>query len=158
MKLLGINDYDISSYKDPAIFLSFPYCSFKCGSEVCQNRHLRFADPLDISLDYIEQLLDSSPFVKAIVCGGLEPLDSWEELIGFISYIRHRHPEPIVIYTGYEENEIQDKVQTLSLYENIIIKFGRYTPKNKPHYDVILGVDLASDNQYAKIFNPIGGY
>ena len=33
---------------------------------------------------------------------------------------------------------------------NIIIKFGRFVPMQQPHFDPILGVNLASDNQYAK--------
>jgi len=33
---------------------------------------------------------------------------------------------------------------------NIIVKFGRYRPNQEKHYDKILGVFLASDNQYAK--------
>ena len=35
-------------------------------------------------------------------------------------------------------------------FTNIIIKFGRYIPNQKPHYDEVLGVNLASDNQYAE--------
>jgi hypothetical protein len=34
-------------------------------------------------------------------------------------------------------------------YKNIIIKYGRYIPNQTPHYDEVLGVYLASDNQYA---------
>ena len=35
--------------------------------------------------------------------------------------------------------------------DNIIVKFGRFIP-NSPHiYDTLLGVELASNNQYAKI-------
>ena len=37
----------------------------------------------------------------------------------------------------------------LSYFDNIIIKFGRYIPNKQSHYDNILGVNLASDNQYA---------
>ena len=34
-------------------------------------------------------------------------------------------------------------------FKNIIIKFGRYIPNQQAHYDDILGVNLASNNQYA---------
>jgi len=57
----------------------------------------------------------------------------------------------IVIYTGYYPDEIKDMLKTLKTYENtnIIIKFGRFIP-DKPHrFDDVLGVELASDNQYA---------
>jgi hypothetical protein len=38
----------------------------------------------------------------------------------------------------------------LSACPNIIIKYGRFIPNHQPHYDEILGVKLASDNQYAE--------
>ena len=38
----------------------------------------------------------------------------------------------------------------LKKYSNIIIKFGRFIPNQKPHYDPVLGVELASDNQYGE--------
>jgi hypothetical protein len=33
----------------------------------------------------------------------------------------------------------------------VIVKFGRFIPNQKSHYDEILGVNLVSPNQYAKI-------
>ena len=33
---------------------------------------------------------------------------------------------------------------------NIIIKYGRFIPHQEKHFDEILGVYLASDNQYGK--------
>ena len=56
----------------------------------------------------------------------------------------------MAIYTGYYKNEIQDQIDVLKLYPNIIVKFGRYIPNQSPHYDKILGVELASNNQYAE--------
>jgi len=43
-----------------------------------------------------------------------------------------------------------DKLTLLSQYKNVIIKFGRFIPNQEPHYDEILGVNLASNNQYAR--------
>jgi len=59
--------------------------------------------------------------------------------------------DDVVIYTGYNPEEIQAQLETLSSnYKNIIIKFGRFIP-DKPHrFDEVLGVELASDNQYAE--------
>ena len=57
--------------------------------------------------------------------------------------------DDIVIYTGYYKNEILEEVNILSQYPNIIIKFGRYIPNSTPIHDRILGVTLASNNQYA---------
>ena len=38
-------------------------------------------------------------------------------------------------------------------WENIIIKFGRYIPNQEKHYDDVLGIELASDNQYAEVIS-----
>jgi hypothetical protein len=40
--------------------------------------------------------------------------------------------------------------EQLKSFSNIIIKFGRFIPNQEPHYDEVLGVKLASDNQYAR--------
>jgi hypothetical protein len=35
-------------------------------------------------------------------------------------------------------------------FKNIIIKFGRFVPNQEKHYDEVLGIELASPNQYAR--------
>ena len=57
----------------------------------------------------------------------------------------------MVIYTGYDEIEIKEYIDKLCPLHNIIIKFGRYIDGQSAHYDNILGVNLASDNQYSKL-------
>ena len=84
------------------------------------------------------------------MCGGLEPFDNGIELYALISKVRDYCDDDIVIYTGYKEEEIPKAIKALSEYKNIIIKFGRYIPNQKPHFDEVLGVNLASDNQYAR--------
>ena len=54
-----------------------------------------------------------------------------------------------VIYTGYNREEIDGELRMLMSLPNIIVKFGRYVPDQEPHMDEVLGVKLASDNQYA---------
>ena len=41
-------------------------------------------------------------------------------------------------------------INNLKQFPNIIIKFGRFIPNQQSHYDEVLGINLASDNQYAK--------
>ena len=113
---------------------------------------------LECTADAIITLYMNDPLSKAVVCGGLEPLDSLDELIPFIMEFRYYSPDPIVIYTGYTEEEVKQMeylgsklLKLLSHYENIIIKFGRYVPNQEKHFDEILGVELASPNQYAKV-------
>ena len=113
---------------------------------------------LECTADAIITLYMNNPLSEAVVCGGLEPLDSLDELIPFIMEFRYYSPDPIVIYTGYTEEEVEQMeylgsklLKLLSHYENIIIKFGRYVPNQEKHFDEILGVELASPNQYAKV-------
>ena len=154
MKLKGLNDYDICNYKLPSMFLIFPTCSFKCDKEcgraICQNSAL--ANESEIEIDFlkiIHRYLEN-PLTQAIVCGGLEPFDSWPELYSFCSVFRGFSSDPIVIYTGYKEEEISYEIKLLSQLPNIIIKFGRFIPNSLHIFDALLGVELASNNQYAK--------
>lgn len=139
------------------MFLIFPYCSFKCdtenGSCICQNSSLVNRPNIDVDIDKIIDNYMSNNISKSIVCGGLEPLDSWEELKTFIVNLRYRTKDPLIIYTGYNKDEIKDKIAWLQLYENIIVKFGRYIPNQETHYDKVLGIYLASDNQYAEVIS-----
>ena len=154
MKLKGLVEYDISNYKLPSMFLIFPNCTFKCdvecGRPICQNSELAKAAAIEVStLQLIERYL-KNPLTHAIVCGGLEPFDSWEDLYSFCSVFRGFSKDPIIIYTGYKENEISNQIKALSYLSNIIVKFGRFIPDSPHIFDVLLGIELASDNQYAK--------
>ena len=150
-----IRDEDFVNYKKPSMFIAFPSCSWKCekecGQRCCQNSALAQAPNINISIDSLIERYMNNPITKAIVCGGLEPMDSWEDLQCFILNFRYYSPDEIVIYTGYKEEEIQEQLEWLKYYEHIIVKFGRYVPKQQPHYDEVLGIKLASDNQYAKV-------
>lgn len=155
MKLRGCVDEDFSNYKEPSMFLIFPHCNFKCcieaGNNICQNMDVVKEPEVDIKVeDLIERYL-MNPITKAIVCGGLEPFDSFDDLRELISALRSEYActDTVVIYTGYNADEIIDQVIALSKYANIIVKFGRFIPDQPSHYDEILGVELASPNQYA---------
>ena len=53
------------------------------------------------------------------------------------------------MYTGYYKEELLPELNILSQYKNMIVKFGRYIPEQESIYDDVLGVTLASSNQYA---------
>lgn len=135
------------------MFIGFPKCSFKCGRDICQNAALIKEPNIEIRIDDLITKYLNNPLSKAVVIGGLEPFDSWEDLESFIRAFRYWSGDEIVIYSGYTEEEIgQEKLDWLQLYEPVIVKFGRYVPNQKSHYDKVLEVELASDNQYAKKF------
>lgn len=154
MIVKGVIDEDFVNYKVPSMSVVCPYCTFKCdkecGMSVCQNSSLAKADVIDVSIDNLVKRYLRNPITKAIVFNGLEPFDSFEDVFKFIERIREFRKDDIVIYTGYNENEVADYVNRLKNFGNIIIKFGRFVPNNQSHFDDVLGVYLASDNQYAK--------
>ena len=92
----------------------------------------------------------NNPITEAMVMQGLEPFDSWEDLYNLIKELREYTEDDIVIYTGYNKDELLDKIKKLSQFKNIIIKYGRYIPNQTSHYDENLGVNLASYNQYSE--------
>ena len=157
MEIKGIIHEDFVNYKVCSMTIAMPYCTFKCdkecGSNVCQNSKLVKDSTLDIpAAKIIDQYL-YNPLSHAIVFQGLEPFDSYNDIYYFIYALRFifKNNDPVVIYTGYNKDEISSKIEDLLKFSNIIIKFGRYIPGQKPHYDEILGVNLASDNQYAEV-------
>jgi hypothetical protein len=149
-----IRDEDFTSYKKPSMVIGFPSCTFKCEREacqkMCQNSSLVLAPNIDISINSLIERYMSNQITRAVICAGLEPIDSWKDLQCFIMNFRYWSGDDIVIYTGYNKDEIKDKIEWLRLYEPIVIKYGRFIPNQQPHYDDVLGVTLASDNQYAE--------
>ena len=154
IKIKGIRMEDFTNYKKPSMYIAFPSCTFKCerecGQKICQNSSLVQSKTLEVDVKYIVNKYINNPITSAIVIGGLEPLDSKEDLLILISYLRTSTQYDIIIYTGYKEEEIKNQLQYLRAYRNIIVKFGRFIPNQQPHYDDVLGVMLASDNQYAE--------
>lgn len=147
-------DEDFVNYKHPSMFIGFPTCTFKCekecGLQVCQNSVLARSHTFNINQQDLVIRYMENPITKAIVCGGLEPMDSFDDLIDLVKCLREKTNDDIVIYTGYYKSEIQDKINILSEYKNIVVKFGRFIPNQEKHYDKVLGVYLASNNQEAE--------
>lgn len=172
MRLKGLIDEDTVNYCKTAMYIIFPTCSFKCDKEngisLCQNSALATYPDINITKEELCERYLNNPITHAVVCGGLEPFDSELDLLSFIDTLRRKYQcqDDIVIYTGYTEEEIfsgkrehatassveLSMIQNLLAYDNIIIKFGRFKPNQQSHYDAVLGVNLASDNQYAKAF------
>lgn len=148
MRIKFLNELDFVNYKLPSMFIGWPHCTGKC--EGCQNAALHSEPDIEIGYHALIERYLNNPMSEAVCCGGLEPFDSWEELGTFVHLFREQSKDPIVIYTGYNENEIEDKIFCLSHYKNIIVKFGRFLPNQPHHFDEVLGVGLASPNQYAK--------
>ena len=172
MRIKGFIDEDFINYKAPAMYIAFPSCTFKCDKEnkcqLCQNWNLTKEPDIEVEKEVLIERYLKNSLTEAIVLGGLEPFDSEFDLLPFIDCLRRQYHcnDTVVIYTGYTEEEIikgnfgvntNSKMQVQYWQElkelgNIIVKFGRYRPNEKPHFDEVLGVKLSSNNQYAKIF------
>ena len=157
MIIKGIIDTDIVNYKKISMTIEFPYCSFKCDKEcgraVCQNSSLANEPNIEISHKRIIARYLSNPITEAIICQGLEPFDSIFSVLYLIKILRLNYNchDDVVIYTGYNKEEIHKSIiEELKFLGHVIIKYGRYIPDQEPHYDEVLGVNLASDNQYAE--------
>lgn len=175
MKLLGVKADNITDYKKTALLIAFPHCTLKCGEE-CQNKHLMnmkdyiSATPQDITTFYSGLITH-----KAIVMAGLEPLDSFPDVLDLVRNIMLLRKEAdIVIYTGYtlEEYKAQFEAELIKAYKNsdapltyrgnkqLIVKVGRYDSSKRHDWcPRALGVNLATTNQCVLVYNPDGtGY
>lgn len=154
MKIKGLIEEDFVNYKQPSMFIQTCFCSFKCekdcGKQVCQNSQLANATIIDIDDDKLIERYLGNPITKSIVFGGLEPIDQFNELVSFIYKFRQKTRDMIVIYSGYNKDEVTEKIITLKEFPNIIVKFGRFIPDDIAREDPVLGVSLASHNQYAE--------
>lgn len=163
MLIKGITDEDFVNYKLPSMYIATATCSFKCDKEfgrpICQNSELAKRPDIDVSVEYIVDRYMKNPITKAVVISGLEPVDSGNDLFWLINEFRRNTKDDIVIFTGYTKEEFESApylsdLNTMWLgfqfFGNIVIKFGRYIPNQQPHFDHVLGVYLASDNQYAE--------
>ena len=154
MVIKQLLDEDFVNYKKASMFIGFSRCSWKCdkecGKQVCQNGTLASTKDIDVDVNIIIERYMNNPITKSIVCGGLEPFDSFGDLMELISQFRQITKDDIVIYTGYYKEEIKDYIEAISVFPNIIVKFGRFIPNQEKHYNDVLGIYLASDNQYAE--------
>ena len=157
MILKNLIDEDFINYKKPSMVLGFPNCTFKCdkecGQQVCQNSALAQAPDIEISIDKIIDRYLNNEISKSVVLSGLDPMDSWSDLLLFTKKFREKSQDDLIIYTGYEKSEIIDKINILKQFPNIIVKFGRYIPNQEKHFDEVLCVYLASNNQYAEVIS-----
>ena len=146
-----ITDEDIVNYKKTCMVIGSPVCiDFKCGKELCQNSPIAKTNDIEVDNLKIVRRYLNNPLTSAICIAGLEPIDSPQDLFDIIRDFRDYTQDDIVIFTGYREDEIPEIIKELQKFKNIIVKFGRYVPNQTPHLDKVLGVKLASDNQYAK--------
>lgn len=158
MRVKDIIYEDFTNYKKPSMFIGTISCGGKCCIEagiplsVCQNDVWRENAYVVIDDNILIQRYIDNPLTQAISFGGLEPFEQYGELVSFIDTLRNCYncTDEIIIYTGYNKDELTYELNRLKHFSNIIIKFGRFIPDRPHRFSNILGVELASDNQYAE--------
>lgn len=158
MKIKNIIDEDFVNYKKASMFIGTCYCDWKCCKEAnipistCQNYQLSSAFKREVSIETLIDRYLRNPITNAIVVGGLEPMLQFQDIKELILCLRNNGcMDDFVIYTGYYEDELEEQIRWFQENtENVIVKFGRYIPKRESHFDELLGIYLASENQYAK--------
>lgn len=158
IELKGILWEDTVNYKKIGTTLMFPHCSFKCekecGMKICQNNSLPSSYSMFVHLPTFISNYMNNPLTEAIILQGLEPFDSLDSIYALVQTMNEFNcTDDLVIYTGYNKEEINPNV--LEYFKavpkgSVIIKWGRYIPNQESHFDKVLGVSLASDNQYGE--------
>lgn len=173
MRIKAIKADDYTNYRDPegwsSLFVGMGTCDWKCciaagiPIETCQNSELARA-PI-VELDATSLLKRYALESGSVVVGGLEPFNdmgslkelatAYRDFVNYLSLGGETKLDKFVVYTGYNPDEVIDRVEEIYniVKERLtfIVKFGRFVPGQKPHTDKVLGVDLASDNQYARV-------
>lgn len=159
MKLKQLIDEDFVNYKKPSMFIGTSECDWKCCKEqgldvsICQNSQLANSKTIDVPVEDLVHRYIDNPLTEAVVFGGLEPIKQQKDILDFIYLLRENDfYDDIVIYTGYNENEIEFVIEYFKAMaqKNLFIKFGRFIPNDTPHFDDVLGIELSSNNQYCK--------
>ena len=89
MRLKALIDEDFTNYKKPSMFIGTISCNWKCCKEqnldvsMCQNSALAQSDMVELANEIIVKRYKNNAITKAIVFGGLEPFDQYQEMIEF---------------------------------------------------------------------------
>lgn len=161
IQVKGIIWEDMVNYKKISTTLMMPRCNWKCDKEcgraVCQNWELAAAPNETVLINGFMRKYMKNPITEAIVIQGLEPFDTPVDLYTVAAALKDFDcKDDLVIYTGYYKEEIKTLIHPLlSIPGRLIVKWGRYIPDQKPHYDPVLGINLASDNQYGEVLKQV---
>lgn len=159
MRIRSLVDEDFTNYKKPSMFIGTVSCGGKCCTEaniplsVCQNDEWRKSAIVVMDDRKICERYLTNQITQAIVVGGLEPFEQFDELVDFMWMLRSycKCNDDVVIYTGYYPEELIEQIECLKhFFKNVVVKFGRFIPDQKSRYDDVLGITLASDNQWGE--------
>ena len=155
MKIHDIRE-SFTEYYKTGLLIATPFCTDKCSKDLglevslCHNCLIENEYEEISNKDILQRYKDGQGLFKSLIFAGREPMDSFEELVELIRDFRELYNDDIVIYTGFYKNEIFSKLAIIKMFENIVVKFGRFIPNQEKVYDNILQVYLANKEQYVE--------
>lgn len=147
MKILDMRETFID-YKKTSMYIAFPVCSLNCKN--CHNKELRNKNTVELDYKTIVDYILNNPIIESVVLSGMNPMDSFDDVVGLIKELRKKSNMDVVIYSGKLKYELKKEISVLKSFSNIIVKFGEYKENDIPIYSEVLGINLASSNQYAR--------
>lgn len=148
IRLKGIDQEVIGDAPFVGLRLNSIACDLNCYE--CHNEHLKQSTVELFDLSYIKALYKSNPLHKGIIFGGLEWSNQEEELRHIMSYFLNDNI-PFIIYTGLTESNFKSILNKLP-YTKLYVKYGSYNVNLSTHNNNHFGVQLASANQYIKLY------
>ncbi|MCC5945688.1 MAG: anaerobic ribonucleoside-triphosphate reductase activating protein [Bernardetiaceae bacterium] len=103
-------------------------CSIHCKG--CWNKDMwSFETKEEISVEkLVDRILKEKDFIEGVTLLGGEPFDQYTELLSLVKTL-YQHNLSVILYTGYEKEELKHKNYTEVLnYIDILIS-GRYVEK-----------------------------
>ena len=123
----------------------FQGCSIKCKG--CMSKYTwEFNEKYKKDVDEVIKEITSYP-VKRITISGGEPFDQPKGLKYLLKELKEKGFEDILVYTGYEYDEIKDKYKDIFQYIDVLIT-GRFIEGLESDY-----IWKGSENQEMFIFN-----
>ena len=147
IKLHGYKEV-YNDYKKVGVLLATPTCNNNC--KYCQNEYLKKKKPIEYDISEIFNFVKKNKLIKSFIFGGLDCMDSFDQTYDIIKEIRKKFDYDIVLYTGKLKTDINLEIEKLKNFKGIIIKFGKYKKNKEKKYDELLGITLASNNQYSR--------
>ena len=132
MIIKQLRDEDFTNYRLPSMVVGFPSCTFKCEKDcgcrgMCQNSELFKSPSIEMSSKDIVDRYMNNPITRAIVLGGLEPFDTFGQMLELMCEFREKTDDTIVIYSGYYRDEIpKERIDAIIKYVNEHPEFGLY--------------------------------
>ena len=102
MKISSIKIEDFVNYKKPSMFIGMGTCTWKCCTEsnipikVCQNYEL-INHTKDVDIISIIESYKNNSITEALVIGGLEPFDTFLDLLTLVDFFRQSPLSAMVV-------------------------------------------------------------